>query len=265
MSEEKIEDQGLPLPPVDLLDYVLFVPFMLAFALTLLVFDPLQRIAYLFGQAEQQRVVRWLNWCLQGSIKLAGVRIRVDGEIPEPDGRALIVISNHQSLFDIPILHCTFHRFWPRFVAKRELARGIPSVSYNLRKGGSGLIDRNNPRQALPELAAFAERAVAQGFAAVIFPEGTRARGGMLKHFKPAGITTLFQKAEGARIVAVVLENSWILSARKFGPVPRGTVVKVRVLGELDRNGLKPKELMERAEGVIREGLQGLRAEASTN
>ena len=40
-------------------------------------------------------------------------------------------------------------RTHPKFISKKELGRGFPSVSYNLRVGGSALIERKNPRQAL--------------------------------------------------------------------------------------------------------------------
>ena len=44
-------------------------------------------------------------------------------------------------------------RKWhPKFISKKELGKGIPSVSYNLKYGGSALIDRKDPKQALPEI-----------------------------------------------------------------------------------------------------------------
>ena len=51
----------------------------------------------------------------------------------------------------------------------------------------------------------------------------------------------------------------------EFGPLPRGTIVRVRYLGELDRNSLKSKEIVEQAEVVIREGIRALRQESSPN
>jgi 1-acyl-sn-glycerol-3-phosphate acyltransferase len=42
--------------------------------------------------------------------------------------------------------------FHCKFVSKKELGKGIPSVSYNLRHGGSALIDRKDPKQAIPEI-----------------------------------------------------------------------------------------------------------------
>jgi 1-acyl-sn-glycerol-3-phosphate acyltransferase len=37
-------------------------------------------------------------------------------------------------------------------VSKKELGQGIPSISFNLRHGGSALIDRKDPKQAIPAI-----------------------------------------------------------------------------------------------------------------
>src|SRR5262245_25467172 len=118
-------------PPVDLIDYLLFVPFAISFLGVLIVFDVLQRAAYLFGQDAQQQVVRWLNTSLCLTLRVAGVKVIYENTETLPLDRPLIVISNHQSLCDIPILHHLFRLHYPRFIAKQELARGIPSVSFN--------------------------------------------------------------------------------------------------------------------------------------
>ena len=264
MTESAIEiqpEQQAPLPAVDFIDRLRFIPFELAFVLILLVFDLPQRIAMLFGARAQQEVVVWLNASLRWALAIVGVKLVVDGARDLPAGRPYIIVANHQSLFDIPILHTIFRRHLPRFIAKQELAKWLPSVSYNLRNGGSAVIDRSNPRQALPEIKALGERMTEQCFAAVIFPEGTRARRGEMKPFRHAGVSTLIQTAQTAAIIPVVIENSWVLSSRKLGPIPRGTVVRVRVLPELDRNGLSGKEMVEKAEAVIRSGLDDIRAE----
>ena len=48
-------------------------------------------------------------------------------------------------MMDIALLLHLFFTNFPKFVSKRELARCIPSVSYNLRRGGNCLIDRDDP------------------------------------------------------------------------------------------------------------------------
>ncbi|MFN8391451.1 MAG: 1-acyl-sn-glycerol-3-phosphate acyltransferase [Bdellovibrionota bacterium] len=251
-----------PAPPVDFIDWLLFPIFITAFAGSLLFFDPLQRIAIRFGVAAQQRVVIWLNYALCASLRLIGTKIEVQGEDKLPTDCSCIIVSNHQSMFDIPILSVLFRRHFPRFIAKKELSKGLPSVSFNLRRGGSAVIDRSDPRQAIPEIKRMGERLEQEHFAAVIFPEGTRARRGALKPFRPAGVSTLFQTAQRARVVPVAIDGAWKLACRSKGPIPRGIRVTVRILDELDRNGIHAKELVPRTEAIIRKGLAEIRGEA---
>ena len=69
-----------------------------------------------------------------------------------PESGPLIIVTNHQSMYDIPPLIWYLRKYHPKFVSKKELGKGIPSVSFNLRHGGSALIDRKDRRQARAEL-----------------------------------------------------------------------------------------------------------------
>ena len=55
-----------------------------------------------------------------------------------------------------------------------ELGRGILSVSFNLRNGGSVLIDRKKPVESINKIKTFAQKVNREKWSAVIFPEGTR-------------------------------------------------------------------------------------------
>jgi 1-acyl-sn-glycerol-3-phosphate acyltransferase len=60
-----------------------------------------------------------------------------------PKNVPIIFVSNHQSMYDI-INDLVLRRFHCKFVSKKELGQGIPSISFNLRHGGSALIDRKD-------------------------------------------------------------------------------------------------------------------------
>jgi 1-acyl-sn-glycerol-3-phosphate acyltransferase len=162
------------------------------------------------------------------SLWFLGTRIRVHGSIPELDAPVLIV-SNHQSMFDISIYHTLFYKFLPKFVAKKELGRGIPSVSFNLRTRAGVLIDRSNPRQAIPALKDFGQRAVSNKFSVVIFPEGTRSRDGSLGELQQAGFSAVFKAMPGVPILPVAIDGSWKITARRFGPAPVGVSIDIVV------------------------------------
>ena len=139
------EDVGpVPAPPLRLRDWLFTPLFLLAFGATLLVFDPLQRLARLFGRRPQEVVAGALQVCLVWTLRLCGTRMLVERDAAVAPHTPYILIANHQSMFDVPMFGAFLFTNYPKYVSKRELSHWIPSVSYNLRRGGNGLIDRGD-------------------------------------------------------------------------------------------------------------------------
>jgi 1-acyl-sn-glycerol-3-phosphate acyltransferase len=130
------------------IDWIFTVPFLVSFGAILLVFDPLQRLARLFGQRPQEWVAGWLQVALVQAFRLVGTRLRVDRSSRVLPHTSYLFVANHQSMFDIPILGALLFSNFPKYVSKQELARWIPSISYNLRRGGNAIIDRGDREQA---------------------------------------------------------------------------------------------------------------------
>src|SRR3546814_2196071 len=93
------------------------------------------------------------------------------------------------------------------FVAKTELSRGVPFVSYVLRHSGAALIDRGNSRQALKAIADMARLVHREKLSMVIFPEGTRSLDGRVKTFAWKGLATLLKYCPDALIVPIAINN----------------------------------------------------------
>ena len=121
---------------------------------------------------------------------------------------------------DIPPLIWFMRDHHPKFVSKKELGKGIPSVSYNLRHGGSALIDRKDSKQALTEISKLGRFIEKNGYSAVIFPEGTRSRTGHPKKFQTTGLKVLMKKAPSALLVPISINNSWKML--RYGKFPYG-------------------------------------------
>ena len=136
------------------IDWVFTFPFLVAFGAILLVFDPAQRLARLFGRRPQEIVAGWLQVCLVWAIRVTGARVSVERSPHLEPGRPYLFIGNHQSMFDIPIHGATLLSHFPKYVSKRELAQWIPSISYNLRAGGNAIIDRSDRGQATEVMSA---------------------------------------------------------------------------------------------------------------
>ncbi len=149
-----------------------------------------------------------------------GTRYTFENQQTIPTDRPLIIVTNHQSMYDIPPLIWYMRKYHPKFVSKIELGKGIPSVSFNLRHSGSALIDRKDPKQSIAELQKLGKYIETNSRSAVIFPEGTRSRNGVPKPFRTTGLKVLMKNAPSALIVPISINNSWKLL--RYGKFPMG-------------------------------------------
>ncbi|MDC0357313.1 1-acyl-sn-glycerol-3-phosphate acyltransferase [Oligoflexia bacterium] len=235
----------------------IFTPLLgLAFTFVLGVFHPIQMLAFRFGYTPHKKVVDCMCFCLVVALKLVGTKIRFHSTYTLPTERPIIFVSNHQSMFDIPMISWFLRDNHPKFISKQELGQGVPSVSYNLRHGGSILIDRSNPRQALPEIDRLGKYITKYHRAACIYPEGTRARDGVLKKFKTSGFLKLKKTAPAALIVPLVIQGSWELLRYKLKPVPFGATFSLTVLEPIEQAALSGRDILELAESNIRKVLE---------
>jgi 1-acyl-sn-glycerol-3-phosphate acyltransferase len=177
-----------------------------------------------------------------------------------------LVISNHQSMFDVPIFGALLFTNFPKYVAKRSLARWIPSISYNLRRGGNAIIDRRDADQALGAIRQLAAEVEARGVSAVIFPEGTRARHGELGTFRPRGSLELLRAAPKTAILPVVIDGSWRLLRHNMFPIPYGIRVRVSIGAPIARHpDDDEEELLRNVEDRIRATLDRWRDERAAS
>ena len=234
-----------------ILSYPITFIFFFFFGLTLVIFHPIQWIALnVFGYHAQKRIVSILNWFLMRCTNILGTRYRFENPYNIPADRPLIIVTNHQSMYDIPPIIWYMRKHHPKFVAKKELGKGIPSVSYNLRHGGSALIDRKDGKQAIMAIAKLGSYIEEHNRSAVIFPEGTRSRNGQPKPFKPLGLKMLMRKAPSALIVPITINNSWKLL--RFGQFPMGlgAYLKFKVHSPIENKG-NTDELISKVEQLI--------------
>jgi len=200
-----------------------------------LLFDPLQRVARLFGQRPQEIVAGVMQACLVYSVQISGMRLIVERSSQVKPNSGYLIVANHQSMFDIPILGAALFTNYPKYVSKRELARWLPGISYNLRRGGNAIIERSDREQAIEAIKEMGRTAQARGVSAVIYPEGTRSRSGRLRRFKKPGSLALFESAPQLPIVPVTIDGSWKLLIHNLLPLPFGTQVRLRIGTPIER------------------------------
>ncbi len=240
-----------------ILDYILSAIYLLYFGTILILFHGIQYLCFeLFGQRVHQKSVEWLNFFITHGWYLTGSTIHFYQQSEIPDGRTKIFISNHQSMFDIPGIIWFLRRHTPLFVSKIELAKGIPSISYNLRVGKAALIDRKDPKQAITEIAKFGRYVSENKFSAVIFPEGTRSRTGELRPFSIGGVSTLMKRCPGALVVPLAIENTGRFNPKGVFPLRSFTRMSWTTLEPIEVNGRTPEEVVALSEQQIRKFLE---------
>jgi len=244
-----------------IIDWIFTVPFLIFFGLTLAVFEPIARIARLFGLRPMEATMGVMQQALLRAFWIAGTRLDVERSDEILPRTGYIIISNHQSLFDVPIFGGLLFSNYPKYIAKKELGRWLPAVSFNLSHGGNAIIDRDDPRQALRAIRDLGHAAQERNVAVVIFPEGTRSRDGELGTFRLGGLRELLKAAPNLPVVPTAIDGAWKLLKDKLFPVPFGTRVKVRFSDPLQRTaGEDPVELLDRARQTIEATLMEWRA-----
>jgi 1-acyl-sn-glycerol-3-phosphate acyltransferase len=120
---------------------------------------------------------RLWSWLI---LATTGVSVDVKGLDRLEPGKTYIFVSNHQSIYDIPVVFSTLP-YQLRIIAKESLGN-FPFLGWHLRRTGHLLVDRRNPDRAgiLREWKALVD----QGLSLIIFPEGTRSQTGRVGIFK---------------------------------------------------------------------------------
>jgi 1-acyl-sn-glycerol-3-phosphate acyltransferase len=157
--------------------------------------------------AERDRMVEegvgsWARYV----VGLSGSTVEVSGEENIPTDTAVVFVGNHQGYLDIPVL-LGYVKKNKAFISKIEILK-IPYLADWMKLMQCTFLDRKNMRQSVQAMQQAVET-VKKGYSLVIFPEGTRSRGGPVAEFK-AGSFKLALKA-GVPIVPVTIDGTWRL------------------------------------------------------
>lgn len=240
-----------------IISYPVSAIYYLCFGLMLVIFHPIQWLCLnLFGYQAHKKSVDYLNFLLLKCTNLLGTTYRFENRELVPKGVPIIFVANHQSMYDIVVIIWFLRRFHPKFVSKKELGKGIPSVSFNLRHGGSVLIDRKDPKQAIPTIKGLSDYIEKYRRSAVIFPEGTRSKNGQPKEFAQSGLKILCKYAPSAYVVPITINNSWKIVKYGFFPLGLGNRLTFTVHTPLSVKDHTFEEIMERTENAIVQGIK---------
>lgn len=159
-----------------------------------------------FGCLSREIADKTIHIWAKKLLKVVGVSKNISREtsldiIP---GRRYILMSNHASHYDIPLIISTFPEMSIRMIGKKELF-SVPIWGKALHKAEFMSIDRQNRRQALKDLEVAKEK-LASGITTWVAPEGTRTRTGEMGELKKGGIVLAIQTE--AIIIPVGIKGS---------------------------------------------------------
>jgi 1-acyl-sn-glycerol-3-phosphate acyltransferase len=198
-----------------------------------------------------QRSGYFAHWCARTWSRLilvtTGVRVTVAGlERLEP-GRTYVFVSNHQSIYDIPIL------FWSlpyqlRIIAKQSLGH-LPFLGWHLRRTGHMLVDRKHPKRS--RIFGWASRLTSSGLSLIVFPEGTRSRDGRVAPFKGGSFYLALQAGLPVVPLSVIGSRHVMLKGRLATYPGEVRLVVHDPIDTRPLSGIDPKEFGERVRRII--------------
>jgi len=238
----------------------LWIVMVLITAFILIVASPF--IAFKISNIVHKFAILWGK----GLAHVSGIHITVENKEKIHRDGPVIVVSNHQSLFDILVFY-SFLDIQFRWMAKASLFK-IPFFGWGMSGAGYIPVERGEKKKAQKSLFAAAER-IKKGASVIIFPEGTRGHvDGTMLPFKRGGFI-LAKKAEvvlqpvtiwGANQIVPIQKNAWIqrlYSGRVY------VVVHDPIFPEEYRD-MPPDELSDKLRAILERPMDRLRAVYNT-
>ena len=148
----------------------------------------------------------------------------------------VVVVSNHQSHMDIPMLMGNFPKDIG-FVAKKEMETW-PVINIWMKRIQCVFLDRNNPREGIKSMKEAVEK-IKNGYSVVIFPEGTRSKTGEIGEFKKGS----FKLASDAKvkIIPVTIKGTIDVLGKDKAKISKGNI-KVYIDEPVDPNTMEREE-----------------------
>jgi 1-acyl-sn-glycerol-3-phosphate acyltransferase len=171
--------------------------------------------------------------------------IEVLGDPPDDMRAPYVVVSNHLSHADVPIIsRLPWEMKW---VAKRELF-DVPVAGWMLRMARDIAGDRGDKRSRAQVLVR-ARHVLEANCPVMFFPEGTRSRDGRIHRFAEGPFRLAIR--EGARILPLAIDGTQdALPKHSWKFSDPGMPMRLKVLSPIDTDGLSSDDARELAEEV---------------
>ncbi len=187
-----------------------------ATAALIVLWVPVLGVVRLFDRDPMRlRTGRWMRRLARLVSRVNPWRLHLSGVEHLDPKQAYVIVSNHQSMADIPLI-CNVH-FDAKWLAKAELFR-LPFAGWLLRWAGDIPVERSDRRKAAQALLQCV-RCLRGGCSVVFFPEGTRSPDGEVKAFNDGPFQLAIR--EKVKVLPLAVEGSGAALPRNswmFGP-----------------------------------------------
>jgi len=182
-------------------------------------------------------------------LKICGVKVEVEGLENVDKNEKYLIVSNHQSVFDIPVIGANLPLNL-RIFTKKELSR-IPCFGQMLFLYDFTFVDRKNKRQAVRDLKKAVK--LMKFYSYLVFPEGTRTKDGSVGKFKSGAFAMAFDT--GKKILPIAITGVDRIMKPGQLIVNPGTV-KMKILKPVSiEKGESRKEVANRLQILIAENV----------
>ncbi len=183
-----------------------------------------------------RRAARWFRSLGPVMGKVNPWRVEVYGRENVDPKQVYVIVSNHQSLADIPVI--THLKLDTKWLAKTELFR-VPVLGWLLRMAGDVPVTRGDARKAAKAMLQCA-RYLRQRCSVVFFPEGTRSRDGAVLPFNEGPFQLAIR--EQVPVLPLVVEGSGAALPRNTWMFGETLTIRLRVLAPVPVEGWNVKQ-----------------------
>jgi 1-acyl-sn-glycerol-3-phosphate acyltransferase len=207
-----------------------------ASAVLVILWVPVLGLIRAFDKEPRLRTGRWFRRLGRMLPRVNTWRIHITGREHMDAGQVYVIVSNHQSMADIPVISNL--KLDTKWLAKAELFR-VPLLGWMLRMAGDVPVDRSQPRQGARAMMRCA-RYLRQHCSVVFFPEGGRSLDGEVQPFNEGAFQLAIR--EQVPILPLVVEGTGKVLPSQTWLWGKSRDIQLRVLEAIPVEGWGLKE-----------------------
>lgn len=154
--------------------------------------------------ARDEKVKNQVFTWTRAVVALTNSTVSVTGLENIPHDTAVVFMGNHQGYMDIPLILGYVNKP-TAFISKIEIKK-VPIMSKWMELMQCVFMDRKNMRQSVQAISDAVET-LKNGYSLVIFPEGTRSKGGPVAPFKAGSFKLAFRSE--VPIIPLTIDGTW--------------------------------------------------------